>query len=86
MVGVTVITRNPGWLAALLLILVLTGCSPEAERMRGGGSGGDIGNRAPPTQLHGDRARNNPDYQVPGKVNAPRETWGVPGWWTGRAQ
>ena len=73
-------------LLAAVLLLVAVGCSPEAERVRGGGSGADIGNRVPPAQMHGDRARNNPDFRVPGKVQAPRESWGVSGWWAGRAQ
>jgi hypothetical protein len=71
---------------AVLLLLVSVGCSPEGERVRGGGSGADIGNRVPPTELHGDQRRNNPDFAVPGKVNAPRESWGVPGWWASGAR
>ena len=78
--------RGIGLILAALALLVLTGCSPEAERVRSGGPGGDIGNRGRPVRLHGDRARNNPDFQVPGKVQAPRETWGAPGWWAGRAE
>ena len=72
-------------LAALTLLMSL-GCSPEAERVRGGGPGADTGNRVPPTQLHGDRARNNPDFQVPAKAPEPRDAWGVPGWWSARAE
>lgn len=73
-------------LMVVVLALLATACSPEGDRVRGGGPGGDIGNRGQPVQLHGDRARNNPDFHVPGKVSAPRETWGVPGWWAGRGQ
>jgi hypothetical protein len=73
-------------LIAGLALLLGVACSPEAERVRGGGPGADIGNRVPPAQMHGDRTRNNPDFRVPGKVNAPRDTWGVPGWWADRAQ
>ncbi len=36
----------------LLSIVVLAGCSPEASRTRGGGPGGDIGNRTTEVQLH----------------------------------
>lgn len=46
-------------LYSLLLLLVLftvgfTGCSPEAQRTRGGGPGADVGNRGATVQLHGD--------------------------------
>ena len=43
--------------ACLLLIVLATavcGCSPEAQRTRGGGPGADIGNRGASVQLHGD--------------------------------
>nr|WP_286207300.1 hypothetical protein [Thermomicrobium sp. CFH 73360] len=36
----------------ILLTALLLACSPEASRSRGGGSGGDIGNRAQEVQLH----------------------------------
>ena len=41
---------------ALLLvgIIALTGCIPEANRERGGGPGGDIGNRPDTVQMHGE--------------------------------
>ena len=38
-------------LVLLLVCLALSGCSPEASRTRGGGSGGDVGNRATEVQL-----------------------------------
>jgi hypothetical protein len=37
--------------AALCLVLLLGACSPEASRTRGGGPGGDIGNRAGEVEL-----------------------------------
>ena len=38
------------WLAVLVL---LAGCSsPEAERVRGGGPGADVGNRGTPVVMH----------------------------------
>jgi hypothetical protein len=42
-------------LLAVLLGLMVTGCSPESQRVRGGGMGSDIGNRqlGPQVQLHG---------------------------------
>jgi hypothetical protein len=33
--------------------LAVTACSPEATRTRGGGPGGDVGNRGNPVDLHG---------------------------------
>lgn len=39
-------------ITVLLIAGVLAGCSPEASRTRGGGPGGDIGNRATEVQLH----------------------------------
>jgi len=38
-------------LVVLLVSLALSGCSPEASRTRGGGAGGDVGNRATEVQL-----------------------------------
>ncbi len=37
--------------AALCFVLLLVACSPEASRTRGGGPGGDIGNRAGEVEL-----------------------------------
>jgi hypothetical protein len=79
-------SRGYGLLLAALVVLLVAACSPEGERVRSGGRGGDIGNTGQPVQLHGDRTRNNPDFQVPGKVQAPREAWGVPVWWDSRAE
>jgi hypothetical protein len=70
---------------AVLALLAVVGCSPEAERARGGGLGADVGNSAPPIELHGNRARNNPDFRVPDLGRAPRDAKGVPGWWARRA-
>ena len=36
-----------------LSLLLLTACSPEASRTRGGGPGADVGNRGASVQLHG---------------------------------
>ena len=33
--------------------LAATACSPEATRVRGGGPGGDVGNRSGSVNLHG---------------------------------
>ena len=51
-------------LAVLVLVggLLTAACSPEATRVRGGGPGGDIGNRSVPAQIHG---RTNPYYETP---------------------
>ena len=40
--------------AALLLALALTACGPEGDRERGGGLGGDTGNRDEEVELHGE--------------------------------
>ncbi len=40
-------------IAGLLAVLLLLGCtSPEASRQRGGGPGGDVGNRVGVVQMH----------------------------------
>jgi len=70
----------------VILLMVVAACSPEAERARGGGPGADIGNSAPPIELHGNRQRNNPDFEVPHWGRAPDDARGVPGWWTTRAR
>lgn len=46
--------RNALLTVAALLAIVVTACSPESERTRGGGSGADIGNWGHPVRLHGD--------------------------------
>jgi hypothetical protein len=71
---------------AVLMLAMVAGCSPEADRTRSGGRGADIGNSVPPIQLHGNRARNNPEYRTPSLGRAPRDAKGVPGWWTSRAE
>ena len=38
-------------LVGFCLVLLLIACSPEASRTRGGGPGGDIGNRATEVEL-----------------------------------
>lgn len=37
---------------ACLCAALLAACSPEAERTRGGGPGGDTGNRPPIVRMH----------------------------------
>lgn len=46
--------RLTAFLVVALLALVLGGCGPEVARARGGGPGGDVGNRSDTVQLHGD--------------------------------
>jgi hypothetical protein len=66
---------------AYLLLIVLSvavcGCSPEAQRTRGGGPGADIGNRDATVQLHGDVP---PEQRI--FYRTPRKEVGPPG--TGR--
>lgn len=39
---------------AILAVLALAACtSPEADRVRGGGPGADVGNRGNPVVMHG---------------------------------
>ncbi|GEM_PF-638823 len=45
------VRRGLHWVMVFLLTGLLLACSPEASRTRGGGSGGDIGNRAQEVQL-----------------------------------
>ena len=72
---------------SVLALLTVVGCSPEDARTRGGGLGADVGNTTLPIQMHGDRGRNNPDFQVPLVGGVPRNDKGVPGWWAvGRAR
>jgi hypothetical protein len=51
-------------LSVLLLVggLLLSACSPEATRTRGGGPGGDVGNRSAVPSIHG---RTDPYYETP---------------------
>ncbi len=51
-------------LVLLLGTLLLAGCGPEASRTRGGGLGGDIGNRDPnsPVEFHGET---DPSWDTP---------------------
>ena len=58
---VTDLVRRFGILL-LLAALTVVACSPEATRSRGGGPGGDIGNRSEVPQIHGTL---NPYYQAP---------------------
>lgn len=46
--------RGPSLALAVALIALLTAAcgSPESTRMRGGGPGGDVGNRSPVVELH----------------------------------
>jgi hypothetical protein len=72
---------------SVLALLAVLGCSPEDARGRGSGLGADVGNTTLPIQMHGDRGRNNPDFQVPLVGGVPRADKGVPGWWAvGRAR
>jgi hypothetical protein len=73
-------------LVATIAFLAVAGCSPEADRARSGGQGGDIGNTAPPVEMHGDQARNNPNFGTPSIGRAPSDAKGVPGWWARRGQ
>jgi hypothetical protein len=51
-------------LALAFVAAVVTACSPEASRTRGGGPGADVGNRDYPLPLlHG--AVSNPSYETP---------------------
>ncbi len=65
---------------ALLVGLVVAGCSPEAARARGS-LGADVGNTALPVELRGDPSRNNPSFRTPEIGQVPRDAKGVPGWW-----
>jgi hypothetical protein len=69
----------------MLLLLAVVGCSPEAERSRGG-SGADVGNVSRPVEMHGDQRRNNPAYQTPALGRAPADARGVSGWWASGAR
>lgn len=56
--GTAPVARFGGWLAlGALALATLAACasSPEAARVRGGGPGGDTGNRGDPVQLQGDQ-------------------------------
>ena len=46
----------------LLASVLLSGCSPEAGRVRSGGPGADVGNRSATVDMH---ANTNPSYQEP---------------------
>lgn len=56
----------------LSIAALLAACdNPEAERVRGGGPGGDVGNRAKVVQLHaGSRPYYYVERQVPGGMQA----------------
>jgi len=60
--------KNKILILLALSIMLLVGCSPEAERTRGGGPGADIRNRGPVVRLH-DGA--NPAYKVPEELPPP---------------
>ena len=61
-------TRSALLLAVLLGAMAVAACSPEAGRTRSGGLGGDIGNRGPSVDLHGQR---NPYFETPRLAPAP---------------
>jgi len=47
---------------------VAGGCtSPEATRTRGGGPGGDVGNRGPTVEMH---EGSRPFFKTPGRIGA----------------
>jgi hypothetical protein len=61
-------------LACLALVGLLAGCdSPEASRVRGGGAGGDVGNRGR-IELHGGSVVY---YGTPVVASAPKGTTAV---------
>ncbi len=51
MVRVCRFVRHVAPVVLLILALALGACSPEASRTRGGGPGGDIGNRGAAVEL-----------------------------------
>jgi hypothetical protein len=53
-------------LLLLAVVLVLLGCaSPEATRTRGGGAGGDVGNRREVVRMH---EGSRPYYRTPDRI------------------
>ena len=50
---------------ATLVVLGVAACSPEAERSRGGGAGGDIGNRGSPVVLLEENYDERVFYETP---------------------
>jgi hypothetical protein len=66
---------------ALLLVAMAAACSPEAARTREAGLGADPGNSRLPIELHGDRTKNNPSFEVPARGKVPENSHGVSGWW-----
>jgi hypothetical protein len=48
------VSRRLVLVCVLGMALFLAGCIPEANRERGGDSGGDIGNWSHPVRMHGD--------------------------------
>lgn len=70
------------WVTVVALAVLLAGCtSPEASRVRGGGSGGDVGNRDDVVTMH---EGSQPYYDTPRLIvePAPRERQAADG--TGR--
>jgi hypothetical protein len=65
--GVTNRMRTFG-IVLLLGVLTVASCSPEATRSRGGGPGGDIGNRSAVPQIHGTV---NPYFETPRYLGTP---------------
>lgn len=55
------------WLLAVLTLSVAA-CSPEATRTRGGGPGGDIGNRPEVVRMH---EGSRPYHETPRLVSGP---------------
>jgi hypothetical protein len=66
-------------LLLIVLAMAVCGCSPEAQRTRGGGPGADIGNRDAIVQLHGDvPPEQRIFYRTPRKAVGPPETGRTP--------
>jgi hypothetical protein len=54
------------WPLPLVVALALLGCgSPEASRTRGGGAGGDVGNRREVVRMH---EGSRPYYRTPDRI------------------
>jgi hypothetical protein len=59
------------WLLLPLAVALVACYSPEASRTRGGGPGGDTGNRPDIVRMHeGSRPYHEVDGQVPGGLSA----------------
>jgi hypothetical protein len=61
----------------VLFTMVLLGCSPEAQRVRDGGPGADIGNKDVTTLTHADPQPAD-TTMMPGRAPAPVERFAQP--------